>query len=142
MSLNDANDQSGLLRLPSLKVLSDYEEDGKLIIVVANNDLAALANYDIPVACGIVNVAEGYFATLKPKISAKNQLIAAMPIALPLKIHRKAESFQVVDSDGRSLAYVYFEDVPERRAMMKRLTEAEAREVAQRIARALSGDSG
>ena len=37
MSLNDGNDQSGLLRLPSLKMVGKpYEEDGKLIIGVAS----------------------------------------------------------------------------------------------------------
>jgi hypothetical protein len=50
-------------------------------VSLANNNLATLANYDIPAACGIIAVAEGYYVQLKPKISAKNQLIAAKAMA-------------------------------------------------------------
>lgn len=35
-NLNGASDLSGLLRLPNLKVLKTYEDDGKFIIVVAS----------------------------------------------------------------------------------------------------------
>lgn len=38
----------------------------------ANATLAQLAKNDVPAACGIVAVAEGYFEQLKPLISATN----------------------------------------------------------------------
>jgi hypothetical protein len=41
-------------------------------VTSANQTLAQLAQNDLPTACGIVAVAEGYFAELKPSISAKN----------------------------------------------------------------------
>jgi hypothetical protein len=47
----------------------------------ANNALATLANNDLPTACGVVSVAEGYFAELKPSISAKNAAIEAKAAA-------------------------------------------------------------
>jgi len=39
-------------------------------VTTANNTLANLAANDIPTACGIIKVAEGYFAQLKSKIPA------------------------------------------------------------------------
>jgi hypothetical protein len=50
-------------------------------VSLANNNLAAISGYDIPAACGIIAVAEGYYIQLKPKISAKNQLRAAQAMA-------------------------------------------------------------
>lgn len=50
-------------------------------VSLADNHLAAISNYDIPAACGIIAVAEGYYVQLKPKISAKNQLLAAKAMA-------------------------------------------------------------
>lgn len=50
-------------------------------VVTTNNTLAGLSKYDIPTACGIIAVAEGYFAQEKSKISAKNQLIEAQAAA-------------------------------------------------------------
>jgi len=47
----------------------------------ADNALASLANNDLPAACGIVNVAAGYFDALKPKISPQNRLIEAKAVA-------------------------------------------------------------
>jgi hypothetical protein len=41
------------------------------------NTLANLANNDLPTACGIVYVAEGYYASIKPQQSASNQAIEA-----------------------------------------------------------------
>lgn len=35
-----------------------------------NNDLATLAKYDIPTACTIIGVAEGYFTVIAPNLSA------------------------------------------------------------------------
>lgn len=55
---------------------------GSTALTIANNSLAKLANYDIPAACGIVQVAEGYFAQLKPRISAKNQALEAKAAAI------------------------------------------------------------
>lgn len=42
----------------------------------ANNVLADLAKNNIPAACGIIAVAEGYFNQLKGNISAKNVKVA------------------------------------------------------------------
>ena len=66
------------------------------------------------------------------------------PYALPLRIRKHDESFVVEDANGMALAYVYFEDEPTRRALVKRLSSADARAIAQAIARALTaeGDDG
>lgn len=61
-----------------------------------------------------------------------------MPLVMPLRIIRHPESFEVRDSEGRNIAFIYFEDETARRNAMRRLTEAEARGGAQKIARALS----
>ena len=58
--------------------------------------------------------------------------------ALPLRIKRSGESFVVEDAHGKALAYVYFEDEPTRRALVNRLSSADAKAVAQMIARALT----
>lgn len=55
-------------------------------VTTANNALASLAKNDLPAACAIVSVAEGYFATLKPQISAKNQKIEAQAAAVAATI--------------------------------------------------------
>jgi len=39
-------------------------------VTAANNALATLASNDIPTACAIVTVAEGYFAQLRGQLSA------------------------------------------------------------------------
>ena len=39
-------------------------------VTAANNALATLASNDIPAACAIVTVAEGYFVQLESKLSA------------------------------------------------------------------------
>jgi hypothetical protein len=41
----------------------------------------------------------------------------------------------VKDSDGQQLAYVYYEDEPQRRVAAKMLTKAEARRIAANIAK-------
>jgi hypothetical protein len=41
----------------------------------------------------------------------------------------------VVDANGQALAYVYFEEEPERRAAAKLLTKDEARRIAANIAK-------
>ncbi len=63
---------------------------------------------------------------------------APLPISLPLKISRAAESFSIKDAAGRSVCYLYFEDEESRRRQTRRFTEAEAREIAQMIARLLT----
>lgn len=56
-------------------------------------------------------------------------------IAKPVRLIRGGESFRVVDAHGRVLSYTYFEDEPGRAMRMGRLSEREAKEVAQEIAR-------
>lgn len=50
-------------------------------LVKADNVLARLADNEIPAACQIISVAEGYFRTLEPRISADK-----------IAIERKAEA--------------------------------------------------
>jgi hypothetical protein len=61
-----------------------------------------------------------------------------LPITLPLKINRASEAYAILDSVGRAVAYVCFEDEDSRRQQLKRFSENEAREVAQLIARLLT----
>lgn len=42
----------------------------EMTLNTSNNVLARLAGNEIPTACAIIQVAEGYFRTLEPKISA------------------------------------------------------------------------
>jgi hypothetical protein len=60
------------------------------------------------------------------------------PYTSPIRIRKAAESFVVEDANGVVLAYVYFEDEPTRRALVNRLSGADAKAVAQTIARALT----
>ena len=62
-----------------------------------------------------------------------------MGLTLPLRIIRIDAAFVIRDAAGISLAYVYFEDDQTRAGILKVMPEAEAKEVAKRIARALSG---
>ena len=57
------------------------------------------------------------------------------PFAKPWKIEEQDESFQIRDTTGRILANVYFEDEPTHRNFSKRLSEDDARRMAQQILR-------
>jgi uncharacterized membrane protein len=63
---------------------------------------------------------------------------SAPPYALPLRIRPHGAAFAVEDANEIALAYVYFEDEPSRRALVKQLRRDDARAVAQAIARALT----
>ena len=60
---------------------------------------------------------------------------APSTFAKPWKIEEQGESFQIRDAAGRILANVYFEDEPTRRNFSKRLSEDDARRMAQQILR-------
>jgi len=53
----------------------------------------------------------------------------------PWSIDEQTESFIVKDAAGQPLAFVYFEDEPQRQTSMKRLTRDEAFLVAVNIAK-------
>jgi hypothetical protein len=53
----------------------------------------------------------------------------------PWSIEEQTESFIVKDANGEPLAYVYFEDEPQRQMSMKRLSRDEAFLVAVNIAK-------
>lgn len=59
-------------------------------------------------------------------------------LSLPLRIRQTEESVVVLDSVGRSAAYIYVCAEPERRRETKRLSPAEGIEVAKIVARALT----
>jgi hypothetical protein len=63
------------------------------------------------------------------------------PYALPLRIRKATESFVFEDANGVALAYVYFEEDRSRRGLVNRLSGADAKPVAQTIARALSSSA-
>ena len=56
----------------------------------------------------------------------------------PWAIVENRESFVVVDGTGQALAYLYFEDEPQRQMSMKRLSRDEAFLIAVNIAKLLS----
>jgi hypothetical protein len=53
----------------------------------------------------------------------------------PWSKEERQESFSVTDGNGQHLAYVYFEDEPQRRMSMKRLSRDEAFLIAVNIAK-------
>lgn len=61
---------------------------------------------------------------------------------LPLKITRHEESFGITDAAGISIAFVYFGTADEtQRFAARRMTRAEAEDVAKQIARALTDNA-
>lgn len=57
------------------------------------------------------------------------------PFVKPWTIEERTESFIVKDAAGGTLAFIYFEDDPIRRDMMKRLSKYDARRMAEQILR-------
>ena len=53
----------------------------------------------------------------------------------PAALEERQESFIVKDANGQQLAYLYFEDEPQRRMSMKRLSRDEAFLIAMNIAK-------
>jgi|SRR5580700_1108750 hypothetical protein len=53
----------------------------------------------------------------------------------PWSIEERQESFVVKDANGQQLAYLYFEDEPQRQMSMKRLSHDEARQIAVNFAK-------
>ncbi|MGA8078935.1 MAG: hypothetical protein WB868_16295 [Xanthobacteraceae bacterium] len=53
----------------------------------------------------------------------------------PWRVEERDESFIVRDASGQALAYLYFEDEPQRQMSMKRLSRDEARRIAANIAK-------
>jgi hypothetical protein len=53
----------------------------------------------------------------------------------PWRVEEHPESFVVKDSKGRPLAYIYFEDEPQRRMIMNRIGKDDAWQLARAITR-------
>jgi hypothetical protein len=53
----------------------------------------------------------------------------------PWSIEERQESFIVMDANGQQIAYLYFEDEPQRQMSMKRLSRDEAFLIAVNIAK-------
>ena len=53
----------------------------------------------------------------------------------PWKVEEREESYIVTDSKGQRLAYVYFEDEPQRQMSMKRIGKGDAYQLAHAITR-------
>ena len=60
---------------------------------------------------------------------------APKPFAKPWTLAESGESFVIMDSAERTLAFVYFEDDPVRRNFTKRLSKDDARRMAKQILR-------
>jgi endo-1,4-beta-D-glucanase Y len=57
------------------------------------------------------------------------------PLPWSVAHHPGGELLIVRDANGQALAYVYFEDEPQRQRSMKRLSSDEARRIAANIAK-------
>jgi hypothetical protein len=53
----------------------------------------------------------------------------------PWRIEEHSESYVVLDANGQRLAFVYFEDEPQRRMSMKRIGKDDAWQLARAITR-------
>ena len=53
----------------------------------------------------------------------------------PWRIEEHPEFYSVVDASGQQLAYVYFEDQPQRQMSMKRISKDDAWQLARAITR-------
>ena len=53
----------------------------------------------------------------------------------PWKIEEAGESYVVTDARGQKLAFVYFEDEPQRQMVMKRISRSDAWQLARAITR-------
>jgi hypothetical protein len=53
----------------------------------------------------------------------------------PWKVEENGESYIVTDASGQKLAYVYFEDEPQRQMTMKRIGKDDAWQLARAITR-------
>jgi hypothetical protein len=60
------------------------------------------------------------------------RMTSAPPYGLPLRIRKRQESFVIEDAKRVTLACVYFEDEPIRRALVNHLSGPDAKAVAQR----------
>jgi hypothetical protein len=65
-------------------------------------------------------------------------MMSVPPYALPFHVRKHGESFAVEDANGVALSYVHFDDDLGRRALVNRLSGADAWAVAQTIAQALT----
>jgi hypothetical protein len=57
------------------------------------------------------------------------------PFRQPFKLVEHSESFEIASANGDHLAYIYFEDEPGRRSVMKRITREDAARLATAVAR-------
>jgi hypothetical protein len=62
-------------------------------------------------------------------------MAAARRFPPPWSVEELTESFVAKDATGQVLAYLYFEDEPQRQRSMKRLSRDEARRIAANIAK-------
>lgn len=53
----------------------------------------------------------------------------------PWKIEENSESYVVTDATGQRLAYVYFEDEPQRQMTMRRMSKDDAWQLARAVTR-------
>jgi hypothetical protein len=53
----------------------------------------------------------------------------------PWKIEEATESYIVTDARGQRLAFIYFEDEPQRQSVMKRISRDDAWQLARAITR-------